>query len=332
MSVASTWNSLRRRPSIQTGVALAFVMVVALLLSRELRGINLLDVAASFKGLKLDQFFAAGLATALAYAALGAYDMLAIWEAGLPVSRSQALLTSFVSYAFNFNFGSLVGAVAMRLRLYGRFGASRHQIGRIMLFCIFTGWIGYSLITGSVFLASPPMLPDQFGLKDAAIRPLGILGIGIASTYVGLCRLKRPPLRFNGWMFHFPSPGVAAVQLLVGGLYWVISAWALYLLLPEASDIAFDRVLAIYLIAAVAALIAHIPAGLGVLEGTFVVLLPELPKAAVVASLLAFRGIFYLIPLIGAALIYAVIEIRHRHGPGSANAKLPGQDVGSEAR
>lgn len=333
MGLFSTLQDLRRRPLVETSVALVLVAVVGALLARELRDMNYADVLTSLGRLGSKQLLLAFATTILAYTALATYDLLAVWQSSASISPARTMLTSFISYAFNFNLGSLVGAVAMRLRLYGRFGASKKEIGGIMLFCIVTGWIGFSLLAGGVFLAAPPELPERFGLKEAAVRPLGVLGLAVAATYVALCRLKTRPLRFKDWTFKLPHPRIAALQLLIGGIYWSLAAWTIFQLLPADSDVSYAKVLGIYLIAAIAALMAHIPAGLGVLEGTFVVLLaPSVPKADVLATMLAFRGVFYLAPLALAALTYTIIEVRYRHGTRSAKSELTRQHIGSEPR
>jgi uncharacterized protein (TIRG00374 family) len=77
--------------------------------------------------------------------------------------------------------------------------------------------------------------------------------------------------------------------------------------------IAFATVLAVLLVAAVAGVITHVPAGLGVLETVFVVLLShQLPRSELLAALLAYRGIYYLAPLALATIIYLVLEVRAR--------------------
>ena len=52
------------------------------------------------------------------------------------------------------------------------------------------------------------------------------------------------------------------------------------------------------LVAAVAGVIAHVPAGLGVLEAVFIALLSHrVPQAELLAALLAYRALYYLVPL-----------------------------------
>ena len=63
--------------------------------------------------------------------------------------------------------------------------------------------------------------------------------------------------------------------------------------------------------AAVAGVITHVPAGLGVLEAVFVTMLSSrLPAAQLLAGLLAYRAVYYLLPLAVAAALFAHVEWR----------------------
>ncbi len=65
------------------------------------------------------------------------------------------------------------------------------------------------------------------------------------------------------------------------------------------------------MISCVAGVVAHIPAGLGVLETVFLGLLQgQIPQGSLVAALLAYRTLYYLIPLVLAVITYLVLEKR----------------------
>src|SRR5690554_3080172 len=82
----------------------------------------------------------------------------------------------------------------------------------------------------------------------------------------------------------------------------------LWLLLPE--GVFYPTVLGILLISSIAGAIAHIPAGLGVLETIFLVLLTDVPQGSLVAALLAYRALYFLLPLSIAVVVYLVLERR----------------------
>jgi uncharacterized membrane protein YbhN (UPF0104 family) len=78
--------------------------------------------------------------------------------------------------------------------------------------------------------------------------------------------------------------------------------------MPAALD--YGQVLATQLSAAVIAVPTHVPGGLGVLEAVFVsVLGREVPAGRLVAGLLAFRALYYLVPLALAAALHLALEL-----------------------
>jgi uncharacterized membrane protein YbhN (UPF0104 family) len=73
----------------------------------------------------------------------------------------------------------------------------------------------------------------------------------------------------------------------------------------------YGSVLGTLLVAAVAGVITHIPAGLGVLEAVFVALLgSRLDTHTLLAALLAYRALYYLVPLLLATGVYFSLERR----------------------
>jgi glycosyltransferase 2 family protein len=69
----------------------------------------------------------------------------------------------------------------------------------------------------------------------------------------------------------------------------------------------------VLLIAAIAGVLLHIPAGLGVTEAVFIALLSHrVPEHQLLGALLAYRALFYLTPLVAGALLYLKMEMRIR--------------------
>jgi uncharacterized protein (TIRG00374 family) len=90
---------------------------------------------------------------------------------------------------------------------------------------------------------------------------------------------------------------------------WLLIATTVYFLLGQ--KIEFTAVLGVLLVGAIAGVITHVPAGLGVLEAVFVALLShQMPKSELVAALLTYRAIYYLAPLLIATVVYIIVETR----------------------
>ncbi|HYP70220.1 MAG TPA: lysylphosphatidylglycerol synthase domain-containing protein, partial [Variovorax sp.] len=108
-----------------------------------------------------------------------------------------------------------------------------------------------------------------------------------------------------------PSVRMALLQLTLSCLNWSLVGAVVWVLLQ--SRVGYPHVLAVLLTSAMATLIVRVPGGLGVLETVFVALLAyRVPQGQLLAALLAYRGIYYLFPLLIAAVAYAVTELRAR--------------------
>jgi uncharacterized membrane protein YbhN (UPF0104 family) len=71
----------------------------------------------------------------------------------------------------------------------------------------------------------------------------------------------------------------------------------------------YPTVVGVLLVAAGAGALAHIPAGLGVLEAVFVTLLSGYAgKSELLAAVVVYRLVYYLVPLALAALAYVAAE------------------------
>jgi len=113
----------------------------------------------------------------------------------------------------------------------------------------------------------------------------------------------------RGGRWTVPRLRMAAVQLTVSCGHWLATAAVLCLLFRQ--QVGYAEVLAVFLLAAVAGAIAHIPAGLGVLEAVFVGLLaPPLATPSIIAALLVYRAVYYLLPLGLAIVLYLSTELK----------------------
>jgi hypothetical protein len=106
-----------------------------------------------------------------------------------------------------------------------------------------------------------------------------------------------------------PSGRIALLQLALSAVNWLLIGAVVWTLLQRHVD--YPTVLSVLLVAAVAGVITHVPAGLGVLEAVFVALLAHrVPQGELLAGLLAYRAIYYLAPLAIASLLFLVIDRR----------------------
>jgi phosphatidylglycerol lysyltransferase len=92
----------------------------------------------------------------------------------------------------------------------------------------------------------------------------------------------------------------------------MVSASVLFVLLPS-TGVSFPAFVGGYILAQMAGLISHVPGGLGVFESVILVLFgPNVSRSSLVGALVIYRGIYYLLPLLIAALGLATHEALQR--------------------
>lgn len=290
----------------------AFLLGVGVLLAHQARSVPWHDVLATVKALPASTLALATLLAVASHALYSSFDLLGRHETGHRLPRPSVVGVTFVSYAFNLNFGSLVGGIAFRYRLYARLGLDNETITRVLGTSMLTNWLGYLLLAGTVFLLWPLPLPDDWRLDGRALQALGAVLAAVAVGYALACRFaRRRHWTLRGHTLRLPSGRFALLQLALSSANWLLMGTLVFVLLQ--GQVAFPTVLGVLLVAAVAGVIAHVPAGLGVLEAVFVALLaPGVPPHALIGALLAYRAIYYLLPLTVATLAYLAMELRAR--------------------
>jgi phosphatidylglycerol lysyltransferase len=83
----------------------------------------------------------------------------------------------------------------------------------------------------------------------------------------------------------------------------------LWSLLPPDAHVPFISFLGVYAAAVIAGIISHVPGGVGVFEAVVLLTVPDVPAEAMLGSLLAYRAIYYLAPLILGTLLFGGKEL-----------------------
>lgn len=289
-----------------------FAVAVVALLAWAARQVDWDEVGDALRQLPAGVLVGGAALCALSHLIYSSYDLVGKRWAHHPVPTRRVMLIAFISYAFNLNLGALVGGIAMRLRLYAREGLRHPLPAKILALSMASNWLGYALLAGGLFLFGWLEPPPQWRIGAGALRGLGALMWGVVAGYLALCAFsRRRELRVRGHDFFVPSLRIALMQLAVSCANWLTMGAVLWLLLQRGAD--YGHVLAVLLVAAVAGVVAHVPAGLGVLEGVFVAFLgPTLGHGQVLAALIAYRALYYLAPLSVAAIAYFVLEAKAR--------------------
>jgi phosphatidylglycerol lysyltransferase len=262
-------------------------------------------------GLPANQVVLAVVLTLLGYLAMTGYDTLAFRYIRHPLPYPKIALASFIGYAFNNNVGlsGLVGG-SLRYRLYNAWRLNGVDIARVIAFCTMTFWLGFVILGGIFFLAMPPVVPPTLHVPFNSVRILGAVLLLPAIVYIGWMAFRRKPMKIRQWEFELPSPSLFFGQIAISIVDWVIAAGVLYILLPDTLPLNFTRFLGIFLLAQIAGVASNVPGGLGVFEAiSLIFLAPYYPAGAILGALVAFRAIYYLLPLGVAIILLAAHEI-----------------------
>jgi len=297
-------------------VALILFLLAIMMLHRIVRHYHAAEISNAFHIMGAPQLLLCLAFSCLSYLALSIYDLLACRYIGKPLSYGKILLTSFLSYAFANNTGSLavIASGTVRYRLYGGWGLSGEEVGRIMGFCLVAFWLGFLWLGGWAFVLEPLFLPPELHLPDRfSLLPVGLLFLAMVGAYLLACCTSKKPLLIKGVEVFLPRPALALGQIAVAVVDLLFVCAALYVLLPPSGQPPFAVFVGLYLLALIAGLLSNVPGGLGVFESLMaLVLAPFAAGPPVIAALLVFRGIYYLLPLGIAALLLGGMELQRR--------------------
>ncbi|EIT72206.1 hypothetical protein WQQ_23430 [Hydrocarboniphaga effusa AP103] len=301
-------------PWARRALTALFFAGIAWLLYHQARDLDWAQVGVSLSHYTASKLMLAVLLVALSYSLYASFDLIGRRYTRHLLSHRAVLSTAMVSYAFNLNFGALVGGVGFRYRLYSRLGLRTAVITRVLGMSMIGNWIGYTLLLGLIFVGGALEIGDQARLGEEALRVLGALLLMAAPAYLVLCAVsRRREWIIRGIPIDLPHRRLAALQLAFSVTNWLVIASIPYLLLDGAVN--YFAVLAALLLAAIAGVITHVPAGLGVMEAVFLaVLRGQVDEAPLLAALLAYRAVYYLMPLLLAGVVYLSMEARLRGG------------------
>ena len=309
----------------RTAASIGFVGLLAAMgfyaLHRLLLEVHIHDVRAAMHALQPWQIGAALGLTAASYLLLTLYDVLALRIIGKPLPWRTAALASFTSYTLSHNLGlSLLTGGSARYRVYSANGLEGADIVRIIASASMTFWSGVVVMAATALAVHPASIA-----LGPVLVPLGLqrlFGLGVLAITVWLVLKARKPdqsLRIFGWTLPLPSAGQVLSQICVAGLDLAVASAALYVLVPGIGIDMFPLFFLGYALAIIVALVTHVPGGIGVFEAVMIAALPNVDKSALLAALVAYRAIYYLLPLLVAAVLLAAHEHRQWRGPlGSA--------------
>jgi uncharacterized membrane protein YbhN (UPF0104 family) len=308
--------------SARYSAVLAIMLVAFYVLRKKLGGITWASVYEAISNVPAWSIFIAIAITIANFFLLTGYDLIAVRYLRKSVPLHRVMMGAVVGYALSNVFGWILGGTAVRYRLYSRWGFSLVEIVAFISIISMTFWLGMFLLAGIAFVALPVQLPEEYS-EGLILTPQtwGWIFLGFVALYLLASAFIRKPVHWKEYRFSLPPLKLSAMQLLVSAGDFVLASAVLYFLLPSTlrgpDAIHFSTVLVSYLAAMIVVVIFHIPGGVGVLEAIVIQLMPETAKVPVLAALVLYRIIYYLLPAAFAMLLLAYNEWSFRKAGAS---------------
>lgn len=292
-------------------LSLAVIIAAVVVLFRMLRDIDAADLADALRAIPTRDILIAAGFVAFGYLTLTFYDVFALHTIGRSdVPYRVACLAGFTSYSIGHNVGaSAFTGGAVRYRVYSHHGLSAIEVAKVCFVAGFTFWLGNATVLGLGVFYAPEAATAILHTPPWLNRALGALTLAALAAYVGwVWRAPRTIGRSN-WELTLPGGPLTLLQIVIGIVDLGCCAAAMYMLAPEEPYIEFVTVATIFVAATLLGFASHSPGGLGVFDAAMLVALWQYDKEELLAGLLLFRLLYYLIPFALALAILGAREV-----------------------
>jgi uncharacterized membrane protein YbhN (UPF0104 family) len=291
-------------------LSITIIAVALYVLVHMLHDLDVPQVIAALKAVEGHRIALAALFVSGGYFTLTFYDLFALRTIEHPeIPYRIAALSGFTSYAVGHNIGATVfTGGAVRYRIYSQYGLTAVDVAKICFVAGLTFWLGNAAVLGlSVFIEPQAAAPitQLPGWLDRIIA--GVI-LAILFSYLGWVWSAKREIGRGEWTVRLPNGPSTLLQICIGIFDLGCCALAMYMLLPSEPNIGFVTILVVFVSATLLGFASHAPGGLGVFDAAMLVALWQFNKEDLVAGLLLFRVLYYLVPFVFALTILGVRE------------------------
>jgi len=299
------WNRL--------GIALSAVIlaVAVAVLYRILRTIDVGEVVAALASTDWRDFMLAAVYVTCGYFTLTFYDLFALRTIGANhIPYRIAALAGFTSHSVGHNIGaSVFTGGAVRYRIYSAWGLTAIDVAKICFIAGLTFWLGNVAVLGLGIAYEPQAASAIDQLPPWFNRLIGFGALGLLAAYVAWVWVKPRVIGRADWVVTLPGGPLTLLQIAIGIVDLSCCALAMYVLLPDDPQIDFIKLAVIFVSATLLGFASSSPGGLGVFDAAMLVALIEFEREELVAGLLLFRVLYYVIPFALSLLILGMREL-----------------------
>ncbi len=307
-----------------------FFMLAAGMLWWQLRTYSLSDIAHAILDIPFTNLVLAALACFVGYIVLSLYDCLALRYVGGHVSWWKWMLAGMLGFAISNNAGhAVVSGGAIRYRLYTRWRIRAGDIVKMLTFSGFTYFLGASaIVVIGYFLIPDNMFDSSVGFSVGLNAMFAFCLAALLAYFATSIIFDDKSVKIGNLRFQIPTTKMAFLQTILGIADSVLAGLVLYFCMIPFVEIPFTTFIGLFVIAQSTGVFSQVPGGIGVFESIFLIALPDnIDKANIFGALLAYRVIYYVLPLIGSGALFFVYErwlrSRMKRWLNEAKEKIP---------
>ena len=305
---------LRRRlnwDAIGVAFSIAIIAAACFVLFYLLKDIDIDQVGVALRATPRETILLAGLLVALSYGTLTFYDFFALRTIGQNhVPYRAAAFTGVLAYTFGHNLGATVlTAGAVRLRIYRAWGLGLLDVAKIAFVTGLTFWLGNAVMLGvgaayipeaaSAINQAPPWINRTIALACLAAIAGYLLWLMAAPRTIGWKNLS----------VTLPSARLTLVQIVIGMADLSLAALAMVALVSAHATVDVVSLMVTFVFAALLGFVSHAPGSLGVFDAALLVGLPQVGKEQLLAALLIFRLLYFVVPFCLAIAVFGLREL-----------------------
>ena len=283
--------------------SIAIIAVSAMVLIRILRDIDFNAVVTALRAIPARQIWLALGCVLVGYITLTLYDLFALRTIGrADVPYRIAALAGFSAYTIGHNLGmTAVTCAAVRYHVYSARGLQIIDVAKVCFVTGLTFWLGNVAVLGLAIAYDPTVAASLDQLSPQVNRTMALATLAGLLFYVAWVWHKPRTIGYADWSITLPGGPLTLLQIGIGFVDLVCCALAMYLLLPAQPDIPFASFAVIFVGSLLLGFLSHAPGSIGVFDAAMLLALDQFDKAELLAGLLLYRLIYFIIPF-GIAL------------------------------
>jgi uncharacterized membrane protein YbhN (UPF0104 family) len=279
-------------------LSITIIAIAAMALVHILRHIKVAEVVAAMRAAHTSDIVWASVFVAGGYFTLTFYDLFALRTIGwAKIPYRVAMLASFTSYSIGHNVGaSVLTGGAVRYRIYSTWGLDAMAVTKLCFVAGLTFWLGNATVLGLGIAYVPNAASAIDQLPAWFNRGLAFVVLTALASYIAWVWQCPRDIGRHGWKVTLPGGPLTLLQIGIGIVDLACCALAMYMLLPVEPNIGFVTLAVIFVAATLLGFASHAPGGIGVFDAAMLVALWQFDKHKLLAGLLLFRLLYYVVP------------------------------------